>query len=312
MKLLAFILLGCISSGFASLVLQHRVPTCWSILACLQQLSSGLESATVTSAVDNDIAVVTIETDTIKHYYIVRSEPSVDELRFIARLSKDELPNGNTKSEVNGGTAIEGSDVFELGGDPIQVLFQHTYRQSGKHSTGSLFLHEFQTNGELSYPIFRTVGLGVHFEICPGNDEWISPFRQLRHELHEDLGLEGYVASSDRCTVSGTYSETLSSVDVTIGFSNDDVQYWTPAFAALDQGELAAGTASVTVEAGSSATLELSSSLDVPDTIWNFGTVDGTPSGSLNADLIERMHPSDSRMSDWVPVMFTYQFELEV
>lgn len=49
--------------------------------------------------------------------------------------------------------------------------------------------------------------------------------------------------------------------------------------AALDQGELAAGTASVTVEAGSSATLELSSSLDVPDTIWNFGTVDGTPSG---------------------------------
>lgn len=63
------------------------------------------------------------------HYYIVRSgvntlyigtyasaEPSVGELRFIARLSKSTLPNGPTQSEVNGGTAIEGSDVFSLDG----------------------------------------------------------------------------------------------------------------------------------------------------------------------------------------------------
>ena len=49
--------------------------------------------------------------------------------------------------------------------------------------------------------------------------------------------------------------------------------------ATLYQGELAAGTGSVTVTAGKTTTLKLTSSLDVPDTIWNIGTVDGTPSG---------------------------------
>ncbi|KAG6897552.1 hypothetical protein C0992_000335 [Termitomyces sp. T32_za158] len=66
---------------------------------------------------------------TIAHYYIVRSgintlyigtfasaEPTVGELRFIARLNKATLPNGNPNAEINGGTAIEGSDVFLVNG----------------------------------------------------------------------------------------------------------------------------------------------------------------------------------------------------
>ncbi len=109
MKLLAFILLGCLSSAFASfgvttsgtkmlvdsggglvttserssLFLQNgihllTVNTSNGDIISLDyngkelqdstkftQLSSGLGSATVTSTVDNDIAVVTIETDTI-------------------------------------------------------------------------------------------------------------------------------------------------------------------------------------------------------------------------------------------------------
>lgn len=49
------------------------------------------------------------------------AEPTVGELRYIARLSKTTLPNGIMKngesvSEVNGGTIIEGSDVFLLDG----------------------------------------------------------------------------------------------------------------------------------------------------------------------------------------------------
>lgn len=63
------------------------------------------------------------------HYYIVRSgtntlyigtyasaEPSVGELRFIARLSKSTLPNGPVASEMNNGQAIEGSDVYLVDG----------------------------------------------------------------------------------------------------------------------------------------------------------------------------------------------------
>lgn len=46
----------------------------------------------------------------------VSAEPTVGELRFIARLAKATLPNGVVSSEINGGTAIEGSDVFLLNG----------------------------------------------------------------------------------------------------------------------------------------------------------------------------------------------------
>lgn len=62
-------------------------------------------------------------------YYIVKSgvntiyigtyasaEPSVGELRFIARLAKSKLPNGVTAAEMAGGTAIEGSDVYLING----------------------------------------------------------------------------------------------------------------------------------------------------------------------------------------------------
>lgn len=44
------------------------------------------------------------------------SEPSVGELRFIARLRKAAVPNGAPAAEISGGTAIEGSDVFNVNG----------------------------------------------------------------------------------------------------------------------------------------------------------------------------------------------------
>ncbi|KAK0201694.1 polysaccharide lyase family 4 protein [Desarmillaria ectypa] len=391
MKLLAFILLGCISSAFASfgvttsgskmLVdsgggLVTTINTSNGDIISLDyngkelqdsskftQLSSGLGSATVTSTVDNDIAVVTIETDTIKHYYIVRSgtyasaEPSVGELRFIARLSKDELPNGTPESEVNRGTAIEDSDVFLLDGETrskfyssVRFIEDQVHGVTGdsvgayvgipgvgyETSSGGPFFRDIDNQGSAQQEVYfymnsnheqtesyRTGFFGPYALIITSGS---APSGDLDMSFMEDLGLEGYVASSDRGTVSGTHSGTLSGVDVTIGFSvrikeqNGDAQYWTSASSGsfsrdsmkpgtytvtLYQGELAAGTGTVTVTAGSTTTLELTSSLDVLDTIWSIGTVDGTPSGFLNADLIERMHPSDSRMSDWGPVTFT-------
>jgi len=43
-------------------------------------------------------------------------EPDVGELRFIARLLKTSLPNGIPQSDIQGGSAIEGSDVFLVNG----------------------------------------------------------------------------------------------------------------------------------------------------------------------------------------------------
>lgn len=48
--------------------------------------------------------------------YSTTAEPSVGELRFIARLSRSALPNGITVADINGGTAIEASDVYLLNG----------------------------------------------------------------------------------------------------------------------------------------------------------------------------------------------------
>lgn len=47
----------------------------------------------------------------------ITAEPSVGELRFIARLRKTSLPNGvSTAAEVNGGSVVEGEDVFLVNG----------------------------------------------------------------------------------------------------------------------------------------------------------------------------------------------------
>lgn len=43
------------------------------------------------------------------------AEPSVGELRYIARLKKSSVPSGYAVSDTVGGTAIEGSDVFLVG-----------------------------------------------------------------------------------------------------------------------------------------------------------------------------------------------------
>lgn len=46
----------------------------------------------------------------------ITAEPTVGELRFIARLKKSALPKGATAAEVDGGTVVEGSDVFLVSG----------------------------------------------------------------------------------------------------------------------------------------------------------------------------------------------------
>lgn len=43
-------------------------------------------------------------------------EPTIGELRFITRLKKSVLPHGDLAAEVDGGTVIEGKDVFLVDG----------------------------------------------------------------------------------------------------------------------------------------------------------------------------------------------------
>lgn len=261
------------------------------------------------------------------------------------------MPNGHPNAEINGGTAIEGSDVFLVNGQTRSKFFSsvpfirdqvHGVTGSGvgafmiipsvsyeTTSGGPFFrdinnqggaqqeLYWYMNSGHEQTETYRTGFFGPYaLAITTGS----APSASLDTSFMDSLGLQGYVPASGRGTVSGTYSGTLSGPAVTIGFKNSAAQYWVAGSggsfsrtlmkpgtytATLYQGEVAAGTGSVTVRAGATTSLSLTSSLNRPTTVWSIGTVDGTPTGFLNADKIQTMHPSDSRMSNWGPVTFT-------
>ncbi|TFK40637.1 Rhamnogalacturonase B, N-terminal-domain-containing protein [Crucibulum laeve] len=325
------------------------------------QLSSGLGKWSVKRKLS--LAILTQSYRT--HYYIVRSgvntlyigtyasaEPDVGELRFIARLLKSALPNGIPAAEMNGGSTVEGSDVFLVNGQTRSKFYSsvrfiqdqvHGVTGSGvgayiiipsvsyETSSGDINnqgsaqqeLYWYMNSNHEQTESYRTGFFGPYaLAITSGS----APSASLDTSFMDSLGLQGYVAASGRGTVSGSYSGTLSGPTVTIGFKNSAAQYWASgsggSFArtlmkpgtytvTLYQGELEAGSGSVTVSAGKTSSITLSSSLSRPSTIWSIGTVDGTPSGFLNADKIQTMHPlvfplfSDSRMSNWGPVTFT-------
>jgi rhamnogalacturonan endolyase len=131
------------------------------------------------------------------------------------------------------------------------------------------------------------------------------------------LGLQGWV--SGRGTVTGTVSGLDSGIAGYVGFANSTAQYWAAVSggaytcsgmkpgtytATLYQGELGVKTASVTVTSGGTATLNLSSGLSHPTTIWKVGVWDGCPKEFLNGGNISQMHPSDVRNSSWGPKTF--------
>lgn len=137
-----------------------------------------------------------------------------------------------------------------------------------------------------------------------------------------DLDIEGYVPASGRGYVSGTASGVPSDFQPVIHWFNSAAQYWTYASSSgtftspamkpgtytmkLYRTELEVASQSVTVSAGATKTSNIASTLSNPATsLWTIGTCDGQPTGLLNADKQLRMHPSDSRMSDWAPGTFT-------
>ncbi|KAI8811460.1 Rhamnogalacturonase B, N-terminal-domain-containing protein [Cladochytrium replicatum] len=102
-------------------------------------LISGLGSTATVSAkqADTNTILVTCTTSILTHYMAVRKnvnnihlgtfiseEPSIGELRFIARLKKPAVPNGVPASDLAGNVgAVEGSDVFKLSNGQTRSKF---------------------------------------------------------------------------------------------------------------------------------------------------------------------------------------------
>ncbi|NUR40525.1 MAG: rhamnogalacturonase B precursor [Streptomyces sp.] len=138
----------------------------------------------------------------------------------------------------------------------------------------------------------------------------------------DSLGISGYVASGGRGRVAGVgITGRNTAYAYTVGLANSAAQYWGSARSSdgyfsiggvlpgtytltVFKGELAVYTASVTVTAGGTTTLN---SIAIPSSndpsnasaIWRINDWNGTPSGFKNADLMTYAHPSDVRASAW-------------
>jgi len=275
----------------------------------------------------------------------ITAEPSIGELRFIARLKKTVMTTGIAASQMDGGSAIEGSDVFLVDGQTRSKFYSsvrfiddsvHCVKGSGigacmaignyESSSGGPFFRDIDNQGSAQQEIYfymnsnhaqtEAYRMGFHgpyaLIFTDGSTASLPNFG-----FYTSLSLSGYVAASGRGTVTGTVSGVSDGV---VHWYNSAAQYWVKSSGsftsplmkpgtytmALYNGELKVAESSVTVNAGGSTSKSIASSHTDPTVIFRIGAVDGKPTGFKNAANQLVMHPSDSRMSSWSATTFTW------
>ncbi|KAJ7092339.1 polysaccharide lyase family 4 protein [Mycena belliarum] len=238
------------------------------------QISSGIGASCTwfQGGNQNNYIVITCTTSTLTQYYIARrndpaihmgtytsAEPTIGELRFIARLSTSTLPNGYAVSNTVGGTAIEGSDVYLVNGQTRskfyssrQFLDDHVHGVSGNGIAAWMIIPGTAYEGSSGGPFMRDINnqnggdQELYFYMNSGHTQTES-YRQGFHGPYalwfttgstpstfdytfwEGLtGFLGFVPQSGRGRVSGKASGFRSqfSTLLSIGWSNSAAQYW--------------------------------------------------------------------------------------
>lgn len=332
-------------------------------------IASGIgASCSYTSS--SSLVIITCKTSTLTQYYVAKSgqaaihmatyttaEPDVGELRFIARLKRSAIPNGIGPADINGGTAIEGSDVYLVNGQTrskfyssVQFISDQIHTVSGNGVAVSMIIPGYGYESSSGGPFFRDIDnqggsvqelyfymnsghtqtesnrMGLHGPYALWFTSGSTPSSSYDLSFWDTVNPSGYVKQSGRGFISGKAIGVPSAYasQTVIGWSNSAAQYWARAESStgnfyspamkpgtytmtLYKGELAVGSQSVAVSVGSTMTSNIhdTNALDTTNFIWKIGEFDGTPNGFLNADKIQKMHPSDSRMSSWGPVTFT-------
>ncbi|KAG8952021.1 hypothetical protein FRC04_005354 [Tulasnella sp. 424] len=341
------------------------------------QISSGLGSVTSSIQTIGDYIKITCTTSTLTQYLVAHkgdatiymatyttAEPSIGELRFLARLNSALLTTSAFPQSYSGdGTAgaVEGSDVYKDSAGHTYSKFYSSVRfiddqvhwvstsngdvhasmimpgNAYESSSGGPFFRDINsdrtsTNGAHNFYFYMNSGhaqtesyrQGLHGPYALAFTRSGIPDGNLDTSFFADLGISGYVANSGRGTVKGTASGVDgSSYQTVVHWYNSAAQYWTWASGSgsftsplmkpgtytmvLYKNELPVATQSVSVSAGGTTTSNIASSNDPTKTAptWIIGDFDGKPTGFLNADLQERMHPSDTRMHSWNPVTYT-------
>ncbi|KAF7296020.1 Polysaccharide lyase family 4 protein [Mycena kentingensis (nom. inval.)] len=238
------------------------------------QISSGIGASCsfIQGGNQNNYIVITCTTSTLTHYYIAKrndpaihmgtftsAEPTIGELRYIFRMATNTLPNGPTPPNIVGGTAIEGSDVFQVGSQTRSKFYSS--RQfiddavhagiSGSGVAAFMIVPGTGYEGSSGGPFFRDIDAQhgadseIYFYMNSGHTN-PEAFRQGFHGPYalwfttgatpttfdytfwEQFNILGYVKQAGRGRILGRASgfRTQFSSLLSIGWSNSAAQYW--------------------------------------------------------------------------------------
>lgn len=243
----------------------------------LSHISSGLGRAEVTASVVKDQVIrVEMSTETLTHYLFMREginviymathiteEPRVGELRFIARLRSEPLPNSPEASDLRKTThAVESKDVFgepsgitrskyygthrakDLGvvgatGDGIGVFVDFGNRE---RSSGGPFFRDIENQHGANNEIYNYMNSG-HNQTEPKRVGLHGPYAYIftdgsvppdnldyRWMDTMKLGIKGYVGASGRREIICSAMSGLDpDFEYAVGISNANAQYWADA-----------------------------------------------------------------------------------
>ena len=243
---------------------------------------SGLSSTTtsVTSQVDAAsgwIKITAADTGTlgVTQYYMARSgdndiymatytasatAPSPGEMRFIAYMNYSMFTNHPDASDTNGGTAIEGSDVYQKADGTTHSKFYDALRfiDDSSHgitgivngqSVGAYMMigsHETSSGGPFFKDIdFQATGSAVEmYNYMYSGHTQTESFRSglqgpyaiqftngtapvaLDYSFMDSMALQGWVSASGRGTLTGVASGVPAGDRVTVGLGNTTAEYW--------------------------------------------------------------------------------------
>jgi len=248
-------------------------------------ISSGLGSATVSittvSGSSSRYVKVTCVAGSLTHYLVARegdsaihmatyitAEPSIGELRFIARLSSSilpyEYPHGAAATTGGSSTTVEGSDVFVVGGQTRSKFYSserfidedaycvygtsspeeiHVCMLVPQHETssGGPFFRDINTNNGGQYTALynymnsghvqtESWRMGLHGPYSMAFSQSEIPALQTTDlSFFSELGIQGYVPDSQRGKVRGNASGISGNFQRVVHWYNSAAQYWTVA-----------------------------------------------------------------------------------
>lgn len=191
------------------------------------------------------------------------SEPTVGELRYIFRLTglTKAYPNGDA-SDINGGTAIEASDVYTVGsetrskfysserfiddrvycatdsGASTHACWVRPNHQATEKSSGGPFFRDINLNNVASYQSLTYYMNSGHTQtesyrqgfhgpyVFAFTRSGIPSYGSFDVSFFDNLGLTGYVTTSSRGYVKGTATGVSSSFPAVVHWYNADYQFW--------------------------------------------------------------------------------------